>query len=63
MLRVSNLSASLILSSLCVSLASLFILELANSLADVYYSQVSRLGCSKAVGRMGMPSGNRCDWR
>lgn len=39
MLRQNGLSYSLILASLCLSLASLALLELVNSLADIYYSQ------------------------
>lgn len=40
LLRVNHVSASLILASFCASLASLLILEVANTLADVYFSQV-----------------------
>lgn len=39
MLRHTNLSASVILSSFCASTAILLIFEFANALADVYYSQ------------------------
>ena len=39
MLRHTNLAVSVILSGLCASAAVLVILEFANSLADVYYSQ------------------------
>lgn len=39
MLRYTNISASVILSSLSASIAILVVFEVANALADVYYSQ------------------------